>query len=113
MAAVERNYTVEKGATFERIFSLKDGNGDPVDISSATFKSEWRAEMKETGVLIATPVITVTDGPNGVYTYTVSNVNTDAITYCGYYDIFMSLSGKWYKLQFGTITVAENVTAVP
>lgn len=52
MSAVTRNYTIEQGATFTRIWSKKDSNGEVIDLTGYAARLQARVALKAPAAII-------------------------------------------------------------
>jgi len=109
---------IEQGATWEYPFTWTSG-GSPVNITGYSFKAQIRKKAATSSteppviITLNTPSeIVITDGPNGVYTITISDEVTSAMPNGLYvWDMFVEFpSGKVKKLWAGSVEFIPNVT---
>ena len=122
MAAGIYNFTIEQGATFERIFKYKDSNGDPIDLSEA---SALRMQIRET-IGSENPITGGTFGLSGQgftisapagqteqnqFTLTIPAASSSAYTFDrAVYDIELVNQGVTTRLLKGKIKLSKEVT---
>lgn len=116
--AGELNITIEQGATWEYPFTWTSG-GSPVNITGYEFKAQIRKQAAKSAtdppviIQLETPnEITITDGPNGIYTISISDEVTSTMPNGNYiWDMFVTFpSGKVRKLWVGAVEFIPNVT---
>jgi hypothetical protein len=120
MAAVVRNYTVERGIKFSRQITIKSG-GVPVDLTGATIEAqvrlsqlptEYRAYPTGTGPLITSFEINIPTPTNGAFFITLPEANTLLMERGEYdYDVIITMAStdKWRVLA-GLLYAVEIVT---
>jgi hypothetical protein len=102
--------TIEQGATFSRTITIKDASNVVVDISTDTFAGQVR-KRHQSGTVEATMTMTVTDGPNGEVTATISATDTAAMDTGDFvYDIEWTSGSTVTRLLEGVATVTPEVT---
>lgn len=102
--------TIEQGATFSRTITIKDASNVVVDISTDTFAGQVR-KRHQSGTVEATFTMTVTDGPNGEVTATISATDTAAMDTGDFvYDIEWTSGSTVIRLLEGVATVTPEVT---
>lgn len=102
--------TIEQGATFSRTITIKDASNVVVDISTDTFEGQVR-KRHQSGTTEASFTMTVTDGPNGEVTATISATDTAAMDAGDHvYDIEWTSGSTVTRLLEGTATVTPGVT---
>lgn len=118
MAALVRNYTIERGIQFARTISISDLSG-PLDLTGVTFEAEIRTSQLPTDVRpFATgtgPLITSFDleavdpATNGVLTMSLTIENTLLLERGVFdYDVILTFpSGEKRRILMGLLTVVE------
>lgn len=102
--------TIEQGATFSRTITIKDASNVVVDISTDTFAGQVR-KRHQSGTVEATMTMTVTDGPNGEVTATISATDTAQMDTGDFvYDIEWTSGSTVIRLLEGVATVTPEVT---
>lgn len=102
--------TIEQGATFSRVITIKDSSNVAVNITSDTFAGQVR-KRHQSGTVEATLTCTVTDGANGEVTATISATDTAAMDSGDFvYDIEWTSGSTVTRLLEGTATVTPEVT---
>ena len=115
MPAIKRDLTIEKGATFEKIFILKDTDGNEKDLSGYTAAMHIRSVIDSTDILVE---LTTTNGgvilnasPGQVKIRILATVTKDFTWNDAVYDFFLtSPSSKVDKLFAGGVKAANAVT---
>jgi hypothetical protein len=103
--------TIEQGATFSRTITIKDASNVAVDISSDTFAGQIR-KRHQSGTVEANFSFSITDGPNGEVTATISATDTAAMDTGEFvYDIEWTNTGtNVVRLLEGIATITPEVT---
>lgn len=109
MAAAVYNITIDAEADFNRSFEVSE-SGVPINISGYTFTAQIREHFHSTDATAFTT--TVTDGPNGLFSISLSDTTTAGMAYGKqYYDIVMTdTSGSKTRLLQGDALVAWGIT---
>lgn len=115
MAAAQYDFTIEQGATLEKTFVWKDGDGVVVNLSAYTARMQVRQSPSATDVLqslTTTDSTIVLGGALGTITLSLSATATAAITWRrGKYDLeLVSGDGTVTRLLEGVITVSKEIT---
>lgn len=115
MTAATLDFTIEQGATFSRVLTWKDGNGDPVDLTGYSARMQARGTMMAPSTFIDINTSNggiVLGGSDGTITLTVSASTTDAIgENAGVYDLELeSGSGVVTRLLQGNVAISKSVT---
>jgi hypothetical protein len=105
---------VEQGATWRRVLTLKDDDGDPVDLTGFTARMQVRESQDSPTPLLSLTTgsgITV-DGPAGQLTLLIADETSTAWTWrYGVYDLEVeSAGGEVTRLLRGEIEVDREVT---
>lgn len=103
--------TVDAGATFSTVFTYKDANGVPIDLTGYTAQAMLRDDpySQAAAALTLTPTI---DGPNGTVTLAMTAAETSTLTLDRYvYAIELTASGgePVIRLVEGTMTMSPEV----
>ena len=103
-----------KNDTFESVnFNLKDGVGDPIDLTGVAIQIQFRYRCKTGSVAKDISIgsgVTLTDDVNGIFTIDEFTPITFEIgTY--FYDVEITfVSGKIKTYVFGTFEVLQDIT---
>ena len=110
MAAGTYNFTLEQGATFNRILTLQE-NSAAMNLSGYSVASKFRS-THDSGTVAGTFTCTISDASNGKITMTMTNSTTSAIEEGMYvYDLEITNSaGTVTRVLQGSITVTPEVT---
>jgi|DEB0MinimDraft_6_1074348.scaffolds.fasta_scaffold03786_12 hypothetical protein len=87
------NIEVVKGATFSWTLTLKDENGDAIDLSTvSSFTGGIRKRKQDTDTLINFSFSTL-DAAAGKTTWLITDENTDTLPYgTHFYEVFMNFT---------------------
>lgn len=109
MAAAVYNITIDAQADFSRSFEVSE-LGSAIDISGYTFEAQIREHFHSTDSTSFTA--SVTNGPLGLFSISLTDTQTAAMTYGKqYYDIVMTdTSGNKTRLLQGDALVAWGIT---
>lgn len=120
MSAALYGTVIEQGSAFTRVFTLKDIDGNPVDLTGAV--AQW--SVKESADIIGTLLLNYKSssqeshitlgGAAGTITLNLSQSETEALSWTdAVYDIFVTFSnGKRYRILYGGISVTQTVTHI-
>jgi hypothetical protein len=110
MAAGTYNFTLEQGATFNRILTLQE-NSAAMNLSGYSVASKFRS-THDSGTVAGTFTCTISDASNGKITMTMTNSTTSGIEEGMYvYDLEITNSaGTVTRVLQGSITVTPEVT---
>lgn len=119
------NKVMDQGSSHVHIFTVKDDNEDPVDLTGYDVRFQVRSSYGSTNVLINGTLmngkVAITDALNGIITLTLAPADTSGIRFPEkddervvlVYDLeIQSPSGKVYKPARGTFTLKREVTRV-
>lgn len=115
MVATIAPLTIQKGETFRMAAYVTD-DGDVVDLTGATARSQFREDVKSDVVLLDLTTenggLVVTDATGGVIDFFVSDTDTSAISgNSGVYDLEIVLSGgDVYRVLEGRVSFTNEVT---
>lgn len=116
MPAVKVNLVIEQGATFRKTWTLKDADGNPVDLTGYTARSQARPAVDSATTLwdlTSSPAAGMTvDGPGGSVTMEHTDEETAAFAWSrGVYDVEIeSPTGDVARLSEGSVRVKPEVT---
>jgi len=122
MSAGKLDILIEQGASFELQMTLKDENGDPIDLTGHVFKGQVRKTYSETTVLAEMSFVLADQGTDpGKVTASLSDTLTSAIPVDEasgpdrplskyIYDIESGYAGKRYRWLQGSASVSPEVT---
>ena len=111
MAAGTYNFTIEQGANFTRVLSLKE-NDSVMNLTGYSVASQMRS-THDSSTVVGTFTGTVTNGSGGEITLLMSNSTTGGIEEGIYvYDIEITngTSGAITRILQGRVTVTPQVT---
>ena len=114
MPAGSHDFEMEQGATFNRSILVKDGDGNPVDLSGASCRMQVRPFIESDTVIIELTTsngrITI-DGPLGQITLLVSAASTSSISQSGVYDLEVVYPDSSVdRLLKGSLVLSPEVT---
>ncbi len=118
MSAGIYDFYIEQGATFQKIISWKDSNGDPIDLTGFTARMQFRSQISSDTVLMTA---TTENGKivlgNGLGTVTITLSATETADFdfaCAVYDLELQsspLNGSIVtRLLEGSVNVSKEVT---
>lgn len=113
----QKNITIYQGDTYELIFRLKDTNGDYVNLTGCTAKSQIRATAS-TGTVAAeftATILTQSGATLGGVSLTLSAATTGALslTTPGVWDVQLTWPDNTVRTYLaGTVTLTREVTRV-
>lgn len=70
---------IDQGSTFSKTLTLKDDSNAVINITNDTFRGQVRKHHSSTDIQ-ATFTFTITDGPNGVVTWSLTDTQTSAMS---------------------------------
>ena len=111
MAAGTYNFTIEQGANFTRVLSLKE-NDSVMNLTGYSVASQMRASH-DSSTVVGTFTGNVTSGSGGQITLLMSNTTTGGIEEGIYvYDVEITngSSGAITRILQGRVTVTPQVT---
>ncbi len=110
MAAGKFNITIEQGATFSKTLTIKDANGDAINLTGKTFASKLRRKPTD-ATAAATFTFTVVNAAAGQVRWSMSATTTAGlIPEYHYYDLEMTDGATVTRLMEGTAFVKFEVT---
>jgi|TARA_Y100000015_G_C2373182_1_gene81127 hypothetical protein len=110
MASGKLDITVEQGATFSRLITIKDASNTAVDISTDSFAGQIR-KRHQSAATEAAFSFTITNGSAGQVTASITNTVTAAMDPGDFvYDIEWTSGSTVTRLLEGTATVTPEVT---
>ena len=110
MAAGTYNFTLEQGATFNRILTLQE-NSSAMNLTGYSVASKFRS-THDSSTVVGTFTCTISDAANGKITLSMTNSTTSAVEEGIYvYDLeITSGAGAVTRVLQGNITVTPEVT---
>ena len=95
--------TIQQGATFAKTLTITDDSDVAIDISNDSFRGQVRKHHSST-TTEATFTLTVTDGANGIVSWSISATDTASMGNCKfYYDI------EWVKANGNVVRLLEGI----
>jgi hypothetical protein len=122
MAAAVLDLKCEQGATFKRIFTIKNAAGAVIDLTNYTFTGQVRQSTTSSMELLAFTFTKATDPTTGVVTMSATPAATLGLNNIGgptykdgkvlQYDVDMtnSVSGTVTRILNGSFTISPTVT---
>ena len=122
MGAAVLDFRCEQGATFKRIFTIKNASGVALDLTNYTFTWQVRQSVSSSVELLAFTFTKATDPTTGVVTVSLTPNTTLGLTNMGgptfrdgrtlQYDVDMtnSVSGEVTRILNGAFTVSPTTT---
>ena len=105
-----QNLTITRGDTEIVVITMKDNTSTAVNITGRTYRAQIRA-TKDSSVISAAFVCTITDAAGGEVTCTLSAGVTATLAAGKYYwDFEETSSGTVTTILAGTVTVLADVT---
>lgn len=102
--------TIEQGATFSRVITIKDSSNVAVNISTDSFAGQIR-KRHQSSEKIADFAFTITNGSAGQVTATINHATTTTMDTGDFvYDIEWTSGSTVTRLLEGTATVTPEVT---
>jgi len=108
--------TIERGADWSRVATIKTRDGSPVDIGAATFVGQIKNPNATQDTITAEfEFDLVTDGADGKVTMSLSDTQSLLLrTDRGYsYSIFMTLGSRRYLMLWGRAILNPNIPIPP
>lgn len=112
------DFTIYQGATFRPVIRLKDGDGNPVDLTGATVRMQIRLSHASSAVLLALDEdngrALITDPVQGTISLFVSADDTADLTFrSGVYDLEVEyVDGTVDRVLQGKVKLSPEVTKV-
>ena len=116
MVAGTYNDVIEQGSTFNRTYTLKDANGNPVDITGYRADLQIRSDYAASTTILSASTesnyLSIPTGTDGVISLSVPATVTSALDFdIGVYDLEISqVTGEVDRLVMGTMTLSKEVT---
>jgi len=108
--AAKQNLTVTRGDTLTLVVVMTTDGVTPLDVSGRTYAAQLRTSVDAANAS-ATFTCTVTDGPNGEVTCTVSAAATALLSPAVYvWDLQETAGSSVATVLTGTVTVVADVT---
>jgi hypothetical protein len=112
MSAGVYNITIEKGTTFNKLITVKDGNGVVVDLTGATARSKFRERPRDNNSYSFT--VEITDAANGVVSWIMgADVTATLPSNKGYYDLEIVYGDSTVqRILTGSVEVTEFINRI-
>jgi ribosome-binding ATPase YchF (GTP1/OBG family) len=95
--------TIQQGATFAKTFTITDDSDVAIDISNDSFRGQVRKHYTATDPQ-AEFTLAITDGPNGIVSWSISATDTAAMGHGKfYYDV------EWVKADGNVVRLLEGI----
>ncbi len=114
MAAGVYNFVCEQGATFEKVLTLRDADGELYDFTGCSARMQVRKDPKATETLISLTTengrLTL-GGAAGTIEFFIEADDTSAIARDGVYDLEVETAGGYvYRVLKGRFDLDPEVT---
>lgn len=85
MSAAKLSLLVEQGATFSRVFQLREGDAysAPVDLTGYAARAQVRADARSTAVMLTPTVSVASPGTLGRISFTITDAQSSALALSG------------------------------
>jgi len=114
MAAGEYDFTLEQGATFSKVLTWKDENGDPINLTGYTARMQLRRYPGDSELVAELTTENggiALGGAAGTITLTIAATETEEIdTAEGKYDLELISGATVTRLLQGAWTLSKEVT---
>jgi len=115
MGAGTYNFTIEQGATFKRIMTWKDSNGNPINLTGYTARMQVRTAKDSPNVILTLDTDTnggiTLGGVSGTITIEISASKTASLDFkTAVYDLELEKDGSVVRLLEGSVTLSKEVT---
>lgn len=106
---------IPKGGDYSQSFEFQDSDGNSIDLTGYTFRSQIRENFDRDSAEIAEFTVTIPDPTNGQIFITLTDEITLAITQNqGHYDILaIDTDDKVNYFIYGAVDFQETVTVKP
>ena len=104
---------IEQGADWLQSLTLKDTDGDPIDLTGATAKMQFRPSVTGDAIISLTESSGITlGGALGTIDMAISNTVTSSLTAVSLvFDFFITWSsGRDDRLFYGQVDVVKRIT---
>lgn len=114
MSAGVYKIVCDQGATFERLLTIKDSNGDLLDLTGYTARMQVRPEVESDSILVELTTengrITLGDAAGTVSLYIAAS-DTAALDKSGFYDLeIIAVDGTVSRILKGKFDLDPEVT---
>lgn len=110
---VTTDICIDQGTDFLRVLTIKDSNGDPIDLTGFSFASQARKRFSDSSPIL-TFSFSITDAAGGVVEWTLAKEITEALDLSSplelFYDVEMNSGSRVTRILQGKITVEPEVT---
>jgi len=116
MSAGKYNTEIEKGATFKRTITYKDGTDTPVDLFGASIRMQIRdnytSETAAISIDTSSGGISIDEPENGIFTIELTPAETESLDFRqGVYDIEIEYTeGTVERVLEGRVKIKPQVT---
>jgi len=115
MGAGTYNFTIEQGATFKRIMTWKDSNGNPISLVGYKGRMQIRQAKDSSNVIMTLDTEDnggmALGGVEGTITIEISASRTAGLDFrTAVYDLELEKDGEVVRLLEGTVTLSKEVT---
>jgi len=102
---------IDQGSTFSKTLTLKDDSNAVINITNDTFRGQVRKHASSSDIQ-ATFTFTITDGPNGAVTWSLTDTQTSAMSSGKLlYDVeWVQSSGTVTRILDGIADVTQEIT---
>jgi hypothetical protein len=112
MSAGTYDFTIEQGATFQRTFTWKDNNGNPINLTGYSAKMELKDSHGNLLLTLLSGTDVTLGGSAGTIAVEIAAATTAALTFdTANYDLRLTdASGTVTRLLSGIVTLSDGVT---
>lgn len=108
MKAVKIDLLIQKGATFRRVYQLKQSDGTPVNLTNFQIRSYMRHTFDSTAFVDLHA--SIVDAITGKWKLELSDAETSALTFTtGVYDVEL-VCPEVVPITFGNVLIRPEVT---
>ena len=121
MGAAKYDFPIEQGSSFKLVFTYKDADGNPVDLTNWCGRLVWKTNASETMTFSTSHDSTdykfTLDGPNGKFTLLLPASATNDYTFnTAKYDIELQSPDDFYanggnfttRILYGSVTITKR-----
>lgn len=106
----KQNFSITRGDTETVVVNITTDGSTPINITGRTYRAQLRS-TKESAVISASFVCTITDAPDGQVTCVLSAASTSSLSPGTYYwDFEENNAGVITTIIAGMVTVLADVT---
>ena len=106
------NFTLVRGDTFADVWTIKDSDGNVIDLSGGSAKFEVNEEEDGSGsaLLAANESDWIALASNGTMTFSIPAASTAALSFdTAYYDAEVTIGGTTETILYGDVTLHKDI----